>query len=106
MAIGKFLFSADPTAQNSPKLHFHFIDSPTQSSVLKSVISGIRRRNGRGLQRRSGRSFDPSACDILDGGGIHGGPGFKPPYQSSSELSSPSNETCYSFVRKALQVRA
>ena len=32
-------------------------------------ISGIRRRNGRGLQRRSGRSFDPSACDILDGGG-------------------------------------
>ena len=68
-------------------------------------ISGIRRRNGRGLQRRSGRSFDPSACDILDGGGIHGGPGFKPPYQSSSELSSPSNETCYSFVRKALQVR-
>merc|ERR1712008_312736 len=73
----------------------------TQMSRLK--IAGIRRRNGRGLQRRSGRTFDPSACDILDGGGIHGGPGFKPPYQSSSELSSPSNETCYSFVRKALQ---
>ena len=72
--------------------------------MLICFFLGIRRRNGRGLHRKAGRSFDPSACDILDGGGRYGGPGFKPPYQSSSELSSPSNETCYSFVRKALQV--
>ena len=31
-------FSAAPTAQNSPELHFRFIDSPIQSSVLKSVF--------------------------------------------------------------------
>ena len=30
-------FSAAPTAQNSPELHIRFIDSPIQSSVLKSV---------------------------------------------------------------------
>ena len=64
-------------------------------------LPGLRRKNGHHRSnRRAGRSFDPSACDILEGGS-----GFRPPYQSSSELSSPSNETCYSFVRKALQVR-
>ena len=31
-------FSAAPTAQNSPELHFRFIDSPIQSSVLKPVF--------------------------------------------------------------------
>jgi hypothetical protein len=30
-------FSAAPSAQNSPELHFRFKDSPIQSSVLKSV---------------------------------------------------------------------
>ena len=38
MAVGRFFFSAAPTVQNSPELHFHFINSPTQSSVLKSVL--------------------------------------------------------------------
>ena len=70
----------------------------TNSSRLK--LPGLRRRNGHRSNRKAGRSFDPSACDILEGGS-----GFRPPYQSSSELSSPSNETCYSFVRKALQVK-
>ena len=71
----------------------------TNSSRLK--LPGLRRKNGHHRSnRRAGRSFDPSACDILEGGA-----GFRPPYQSSSELSSPSNETCYSFVRKALQVK-
>ena len=34
----EFFFSAAPTAQNSPELHFRFINSPIQSSVLKSVV--------------------------------------------------------------------
>ena len=38
--LGVFFFSAAPTAQNSPELHFRFINSPIQSSVLKSVIAG------------------------------------------------------------------
>ena len=33
-----FFFSAAPTAQNSPELHFRFINSPIQSSVLKYVV--------------------------------------------------------------------
>ena len=32
-------FSAVPNAQNSPELHIRFINSPIQSSVLKSVIT-------------------------------------------------------------------
>ena len=31
-------FSAASTAQNSPELHFRFINTPIQSSVLESVI--------------------------------------------------------------------
>ena len=99
-----FASTTTATTSDDDVTHYHAYtqtsdsDQKTQMSRLK--ISGIRRRNGRsGMHRKAGRSFDPSACDILDGG-----PGFKPPYQSSSELSSPSNETCYSFVRKALQV--
>ena len=103
-----FASTTTATTSDDDVTHYHAYtqtsdsDQKTQMSRLK--ISGIRRRNGRGLHRKAGRSFDPSACDILDGNGVHGGPGFKPPYLSSSELSSPSNETCYSFVRKALQV--
>ena len=37
--------------------------------------------------------MDPGAADFP----------LPPGYQSSSDLSSP-NETCYSFVRKAMQV--
>ena len=38
--LGVF-FSAAPTAQNSPELHFRLINSPIQSSVLKSVVAVI-----------------------------------------------------------------
>ena len=34
----EFFFSAASTAQNSPELHFRFINTPIQSSVLESVI--------------------------------------------------------------------
>ena len=34
---GVFFLSAAPSAQNSPELHFRFIDSPIKSCVLKSV---------------------------------------------------------------------
>ena len=37
------LFSAAPTAQNSPVLHFRFINSPIQSPVLKSVVRIIQK---------------------------------------------------------------
>ena len=38
MAVGSFFFSAGPTAQNSPELHFRFIISFIQSSLLRSLI--------------------------------------------------------------------
>ena len=39
MTVGSFFsLSAALTAQNSPELHFCFINSPIQSSVLKSVV--------------------------------------------------------------------
>ena len=34
------IFSAAPTAQNSPEFHFRFLNSPIHSSVLKSVGTG------------------------------------------------------------------
>ena len=34
----EFLFSAAPTAQNSPELHFRFINSFIQSSLLRSLL--------------------------------------------------------------------
>ncbi len=85
--------------------HYHAYTQTSDSDQRPALmpnhrlkISGLRhRRNGKGA-RKAGRSFDPSASSVLEAG-----PGFRPPYQSSSELSSPSNETCYSFVRKALQ---
>ena len=33
-----FFFSAAPTAQNSPELHFRFINSFIQSSLLRSLL--------------------------------------------------------------------
>ena len=33
-----FFFSAAPTAQKSPKLHFHFINYFIQSSLLRSLV--------------------------------------------------------------------
>ena len=85
--------------------HYHAYtqtsDSDQRSSKFKLTgLTRSRRNNGRGpAHRKAGRSFDPSAKDVLEGGA-----GFRPPYQSSSDLSSPNNETCYSFVRRALQV--
>ena len=44
MAVGRVFFSAAPTAQNSPELHFCFINSFIQSSLLRSLIKGHRRK--------------------------------------------------------------
>ena len=92
------------TTSDDDVTHYHAYtqtsDSDQKQTMSRLKLAGLhRRKNGRSSHRKAGRSFDPSACDILEGG-----VGFRPPYQSSSELSSPSNETCYSFVRKALQV--
>ena len=38
MAVGSFFFSAAPTAQNCPELHFRFINSSIQPSLVKSLI--------------------------------------------------------------------
>ena len=38
MAVGRFFFSAAPTAQNSPELYFRFINSFIQSSLLRSLL--------------------------------------------------------------------
>ena len=37
MAVGRFFFTAAPTAQNSPELHFPFINSFIQPSLLESL---------------------------------------------------------------------
>ena len=37
MAVGRFFFSAAPTAQNSPELNFRFINFFIQSSLLRSL---------------------------------------------------------------------
>ena len=37
MAVGRFFFSAAPTAQNSPELHFHFINYFIQPSRVESL---------------------------------------------------------------------
>ena len=39
IAVGRFFFSAASTAQNSPELHFHFINSFIQPSLVGSQIS-------------------------------------------------------------------
>ena len=42
MAIGRVFFSAALTAQNSPELHFHFINSFIQSSLLRSLVQHLK----------------------------------------------------------------
>ena len=37
----EFFFSAAPTAQNSPELHFRFINSFIQSSLLRSLAETL-----------------------------------------------------------------
>ena len=38
MAVGSFFFSAAPTAQNSPELHFRFINSFIQPTRVGSLL--------------------------------------------------------------------
>ena len=40
MAVGSF-FSAAPTAHNSPELHFCFIDSFIQPSLVGSLVTSL-----------------------------------------------------------------
>ena len=37
--LGEFFFSVAPTAPNSPELHFRFINSFIQSSLLRSLLA-------------------------------------------------------------------
>jgi hypothetical protein len=39
MAVGSFYFSAATTAQNSPELHFRFINSFIQPSLVGSLTA-------------------------------------------------------------------
>ena len=39
MAVGRVIFSAAPTAQNSPELHFRFINSFIQSPLLRFLLT-------------------------------------------------------------------
>jgi len=41
MAVGRFFFSAALHAQNSPELHFRFINSFIQPSLLESVLESL-----------------------------------------------------------------
>ena len=41
MAVGSFFFSAAPTAQNSPELHFRFINSFIQPSLVGSLLANM-----------------------------------------------------------------
>ena len=41
MAVGSFFFSAAPTAQNNPELHFHFINSFIQPSLVGSLVGSL-----------------------------------------------------------------
>ena len=57
MAVGIF-FLCSPTAQNSPELHFCFINSFIQSSLLSSLSTTVRQKakinlNGLGLSSSS-----------------------------------------------------
>ena len=42
MAVGRFFFSAAPTAQNSPEFHFCFINYFIQLSLLRSLIGTLK----------------------------------------------------------------
>ena len=98
--------------------HYHAYTQTTSDSAAGQTSekhastvkpSGYRRRE-RAQRMRSGRSFDPCAPEVLDSqsyptvkGSDHGNEmSFKGGGNSSSDLSSP-NETCYSFVRRAIE---
>ena len=80
-----------------------------QKSTTGARTSGYRRRE-RAHRIRNGRSFDPCAPEILDsqsypavlGADHHSSEMMFRGGNSSSDLSSP-NETCYSFVRRAIE---
>ena len=50
MVVGRFFFSATPTAQNSPELHFRFINYFIQSSLLWPLITSEQGGNFHSLQ--------------------------------------------------------
>ena len=95
--------------------HYHAYTQTTSDSAGPSGdrstatrTSGFRRRE-RAHRIRNGRSFDPCAAEILDSesypvitGTDHSSDMMFRGGHSSSDLSSP-NETCYSFVRRAIQ---
>ena len=53
MAVGSFFFSAAPPAQNSPELHFHFINYFIQHSLVGSLTKEefFVRKNAEGQGR-------------------------------------------------------
>ena len=98
--------------------HYHAYTQTTSDSAAGQTSekhasnvkpSGYRRRE-RAQRMRGGRSFDPCAPEVLDSqsspavkGSDHNNEmAFKGGGNSSSDLSSP-NETCYSFVRRAIE---
>ena len=95
--------------------HYHAYTQTTSDSTgpagnihATNKASGFRRRE-RAHRKRSGRSFDPCAAEILDSqsypvitGTDRNSERMTRAGQSSSDISSP-NETCYSFVRRAIQ---
>ena len=48
MAAGSFFFSAAPTVQNSPELHFRFMNSFIQPSRVESLFERKNRDIGSG----------------------------------------------------------
>ena len=95
--------------------HYHAYTQTTSDSAgpagdksTNIKPSGFRRRE-RAHRIRNGRSFDPCAAEILDSqsypavtGKDYNVDSMARGDHSSSDLSSP-NETCYSFVRRAIQ---
>ena len=53
MAVGSFFFSAAPPTQNSPELHFCFINFSIQSSLLESLVEISQIRSVKGFAPRS-----------------------------------------------------
>ena len=84
---------------------------PAQTKCITTARTSGNRRRERAHRIRNGRSFDPCAsAEALDSRSYPAMKGPDPnserPFRgggghSSSDLSSP-NETCYSFVRRAI----
>ena len=69
MAVGIFFFSAASTAQNSPELHFRFINSFIQSSLLRSLEwSGLKVSISNSLSVFPIKCFASAAYSLLKWG--------------------------------------